>query len=271
MKKILSIMALASITGCIASPEVARKTGYESQMTCQQIAQEIERTNQLKKDSRKDDRFMFRYINPISGFLSIYTMNKAESAAEKKLIYLEKLNSSKQCSTQLYAGNNGYGYQQAAYPAGQNWAYQSPYNGPGSAQNHAPGLTPPSPGAYQTHYPSQQHPQQAYGQAGHYNAYAAPQAAQHSYGMPPQYPGGPQQIGYGTPGMNGHGPAAGFMPSMPPTMGGDPMMGMGNDPMMGGMGDPMMGGMGDPMMGGMGDPMGMMPMLEEYGPDMQNM
>ncbi len=102
----ISIFCVA-LSGCGANPvrvEVQKPT--DSQLTCPQIAKEMQEAAYYKQAAHEDDKFQWRYLNPISGFASIYKINKAEQSANQRLEYLQSLAQQKQCAKSSSNANN---------------------------------------------------------------------------------------------------------------------------------------------------------------------
>lgn len=100
MKKFLAVvMVLAVLTACAANPHVVEvSNGNEQTMSCATLASEIEGAQHYKKESRKDDRFQLRYMMPLNAIASVWNINKAEMAADKRLKLLNQISSEKGCN-----------------------------------------------------------------------------------------------------------------------------------------------------------------------------
>lgn len=101
----MKLIAISSVVaGCLllascAKPIVVSKlTPSEQQtLTCEQIASELKAAQEFQEVARAEDRFKFRYILIAPAVVSMYNMNKAESAAKDRSAELQILASQKGC------------------------------------------------------------------------------------------------------------------------------------------------------------------------------
>jgi len=155
MKTVLIFLPLLVLAGCVSSPEVVKETyAYDQSFNCQQLDNEIRKTQQTKVAARADDHFKLSHINPVTGIWSMINMNRAESASQKRLDYLEQLRAQKQCSDNrmtppygMMVPPSGNPMTPPSLPTGMSapYPYPSPMMQP-QPQPSAPYPTNPSPG-----------------------------------------------------------------------------------------------------------------------------
>lgn len=220
---ILAVLTL-SLGACAASPAVLKEQyGNELQMSCAQLQDQMRRAKNHEELAAKEDGFQLRYMMPMTAVMSIYNINKAKSAAQKRHQYLIRLAQQRRCNT--YNAT----MQQAAYQQQPNstsmMQMQQPQQGmmPPMA-NGSSAISPLSPAA-----PALPNVPLTGMAGGEMSPQAMPMG-----GMMPMPQGMPQMMPAGM-GMGG-------MMDMPQMPGNMPMPGM-----------PMMDSMG------MGEPMGDMP------------
>src|SRR5690606_29402207 len=93
----IALLLLAAVSAC-ANPVVAPPlTAPEREKDCTAIEADITETSNLKRAARDDDKFMWRYVFVVNGFVSAYRMNKAEAAAQERLDELRALGQAKGC------------------------------------------------------------------------------------------------------------------------------------------------------------------------------
>lgn len=98
MKITYILIILIFLSSCAASPKKVDITQDNDQyMDCPQIYYSLQEAEQLKTDARKDDRFQFRYMMPMTAMMSIYNINKAEGNAEKRIEHLKQLAGQRGC------------------------------------------------------------------------------------------------------------------------------------------------------------------------------
>ena len=91
-KMIVALVLIALLSGCAAQPKVVQVVqARDAQLQCTQLAREIQQTERYKILARQEDRFRLRYMFPITGFWSIYNINKAEKNAIARLDRLQEL------------------------------------------------------------------------------------------------------------------------------------------------------------------------------------
>ena len=97
--KIIILSGLLAMLAACANPVVAAPVSTaDRDKSCEELAADITQTQQLKTAAREDDEFQWRYIGVVNGFVSAYRMNKAETAATKRLAELENISSSRGCT-----------------------------------------------------------------------------------------------------------------------------------------------------------------------------
>lgn len=99
MKHIItSLFIIILLSACATNPTVLKVEEEKDQyLNCYQLDKEVRKAEYYKKESRKDDKFKFKYMMPLNAILSTYNMNKAESSAEKRRKHLEEIAQRKGC------------------------------------------------------------------------------------------------------------------------------------------------------------------------------
>lgn len=211
MKKIIAISLIFTfIFSCAPKPVVVdvmeQKDVY---LSCDQLSSAIKSAERYKVAARAEDRFRFRYIFPPTGFIAMYRFIRAESAAAKRIKYLESLASKRRCGTPQQVNvkpkvvnpqmlnyprknnpNSNYNYYQyngqpqyAPTQQGQQQRQQAPNQyAPNNAYNGQPQYAPPQQQMKQPqgqYYPNQYAPNNQY--------YRQPQYAPPQKAQPNQY------------------------------------------------------------------------------------
>jgi hypothetical protein len=161
-KNILLYFCLSSlfiITSCASDPEMLQvKQGDEQLLSCDQLNREYLHALRAKQGARAEDRFMMKHMNPFSGFVSIYRMNKAEGLAEERMELVKKIMVDKKCQPPGPSYVNTTRHQPPTGMPGQFNPYASPNSGQPyrSPATPAYGGTPQAPGgtSEEFYYPS---------------------------------------------------------------------------------------------------------------------
>lgn len=89
---------MLSIVAACANPVVApRMAAMDYEKDCAAIEDDIAETSALKRDARAEDKFQWKYIFIINGFVSAWRINKAEQAAQERLDALREAGQRKGC------------------------------------------------------------------------------------------------------------------------------------------------------------------------------
>ena len=107
MKKILLALFVFTLSACISPYNIKVKDGHEDQLSCDQIAYEIQKTEQARKDAHNDDKWSAKKIIPTYGISTVYNLWTVDGDAKKRTELLNKIAEQKGCKNKT-SGNENY-------------------------------------------------------------------------------------------------------------------------------------------------------------------
>ena len=91
-------LGLLSFTAACANPVVAPPmTEQDYRKGCAAIEADIAETSRLKREARAEDKFQWKYVFILNGFVSWWQMDRAEKAAEARLNGLREAGQQQGC------------------------------------------------------------------------------------------------------------------------------------------------------------------------------
>ncbi|MET0154897.1 MAG: hypothetical protein ABW189_02170 [Rickettsiales bacterium] len=93
-----AIVGLA-LSSCAADPKQVDAViyGNETELTCRQLTNEMDKTLSYLREADRYDRFQWRYMFPPTGAASVYNIVTAKKKAVRRKEYLEEVMRRKQC------------------------------------------------------------------------------------------------------------------------------------------------------------------------------
>lgn len=98
LKRSVLFLALLGMVSACATPQVAEPVSEANKaQDCATLTQEIQHADALRVAAREEDKFQWKYIFVVNGFVSAYRINKAEGAAEDRIAGLKAIAQEKGC------------------------------------------------------------------------------------------------------------------------------------------------------------------------------
>ncbi|MBL0317810.1 MAG: hypothetical protein IPP74_00640 [Alphaproteobacteria bacterium] len=161
LKKIIIMSLIPAVMLSACADPVIIHYGVTGPLACSHIETELQSARLALKESKREDSFKLQYILIVPAVVSIYRMNKAETAARKRIDELEGLYQRQACNSQnsgIPTPRSPYGTQGTNQPTMMEPQSLAPMAPPTPVMPAFPN-SPDQPGMGQPAMPSNQSPQ----------------------------------------------------------------------------------------------------------------
>ncbi|MDA0780982.1 MAG: hypothetical protein PQ612_01370 [Rickettsiales bacterium] len=102
MKRLILSIALTILaSSCVPKPVIVDVKDYKDKyLDCNQLESAVRSAQRFKSAANAEEGFRLGYIFPPTAALGIYRLNRAESAANKRIEYIERLADQKECNAE---------------------------------------------------------------------------------------------------------------------------------------------------------------------------
>lgn len=96
--RLVLVLGVLGVVSACASPQVAKPVDASDRAgDCAALAEGVKEAEALRVAAREEDKFQWKYVFVVNGFISAYRINEAEEAAEKRSRELQMVAKDKGC------------------------------------------------------------------------------------------------------------------------------------------------------------------------------